>query len=485
MRNPLSAILQCTDDISSALEQIAKDPPDSTTITAIITDCIEAAETIALCAQHQKSIVDDILTISKLDSDLIQIIPTAVQPVDVVSRALKMFEAECRQKVIGIELNAADSFKELGIDWVVTDPSRLLQVLINLMTNAIKFTQSQAKRSIRVRLSVSLKPPSEGTHSFHYIPRKLPISVAEQEAGIGTAPEVVYLQFEVQDTGRGLTAAEMKLLFIRFSQASPRTHAEYGGSGLGLFISRQLTELLGGQIGVESEAGIGSTFAFYVRAERAEQKPGSKEAMEAIVEPMLRRETQVARSMSRRERVGPTHPIQPPLNSTTKRGKLNPKDLHVLIVEDNLVNQKVLSKQLNKLGCTVAVACHGGEALEYLETTEFWTGKEQTGNKLTIILMDLEMPVMDGLTAVQNIRDLEAKGTIRAKIPVIAVTANVRSEQIVAAKNSGMVRLLAYLFLGSFSLYLSLSSSGAFEGFCSTVSTLTENRTEWCQNLSE
>jgi CheY-like chemotaxis protein len=109
-----------------------------------------------------------------------------------------------------------------------------------------------------------------------------------------------------------------------------------------------------------------------------------------------------------------------------------------LIVEDNIVNQKVLSKQLRSAGCTVHVANHGGEALSFLSTTKFWAGNEIAGVLLHVILMDLEMPVMDGLTCVKKIRELQAEGVLTRHIPVIAVTANARSQQITTAKDCGM-----------------------------------------------
>jgi CheY-like chemotaxis protein len=111
---------------------------------------------------------------------------------------------------------------------------------------------------------------------------------------------------------------------------------------------------------------------------------------------------------------------------------------HVLIGEDNIVNQKVLSKQLRSAGCIVSVTNHGGKALSFLSTTPFWKGFETTGKELSVVLMDLEMPVMDGLTCVKRIRELQEEGMIVGHVPVIAVTANARSEQIATAKEYGM-----------------------------------------------
>jgi CheY-like chemotaxis protein len=116
---------------------------------------------------------------------------------------------------------------------------------------------------------------------------------------------------------------------------------------------------------------------------------------------------------------------------------------HILLVEDNLINQKVLSKQLRNTGCTVYVANHGMEALDFISTTTIWNdgSPDQKRNKLSLILMDLEMPVMDGLTCTRKIRDLEREGILKWHVPIIAVTANARNEQINTAREAGMVSL--------------------------------------------
>jgi CheY-like chemotaxis protein len=110
-----------------------------------------------------------------------------------------------------------------------------------------------------------------------------------------------------------------------------------------------------------------------------------------------------------------------------------------LILEDNLVNQRVLQKQLKNNGFITEVANHGGEALDILKTTRFWKGKEKDGIELAVILTDLEMPIMDGLTCARTTRNLEADGTIVRHVPIIAVTANARLEQIETAMSAGMV----------------------------------------------
>jgi hypothetical protein len=141
----------------------------------------------------------------------------------------------------------------------------------------------------------------------------------------------------VQDTGIGMDSADIAKAFQRFSQASIKTHVTYGGSGLGLYISKELAEKQGGEIGVMSIPGQGTTFGFYVKVRRWDSN-------DAIL----------------------TSPINP--KEHTEPGA---QSLHVLLVEDNIVNQQVLGKQLRRAGCTVLVANHGREALHFLEERTF------------------------------------------------------------------------------------------------------------------
>jgi signal transduction histidine kinase/CheY-like chemotaxis protein len=465
MRNPLSAIIQCADGISSSLSEYQAEATSQTTEMAeAIMSSIDNADTILLCAQHQKSVVDDILTLSKLDSDLLHITPVTTEPVEVVRQALKMFDCELQANDIKMEFHIDESLRELQVDRVMLDSSRLLQILINLLTNAIKFTKGAARRSIFVSIFAYLTPPSDSDDIFDYIPTKTTRSeiTLGKEWGSG---EVIYLRFEVRDTGCGLTPDEKKLLFMRFSQASPRTHVQYGGSGLGLFISRQLTELHGGKIGVASKAGVGSTFAFYVQSRKSDSDTDMT-MTNTQLQSSLQATVQRAKSVRKSLKAGPisnllhvtvstpasagTSPAasapapSPVVSNSLSKSKLttttsSPSSYHILIVEDNLVNQKVLATQIRKQGCTVYVANHGGEALALLKESRFYKGRKYDGKELSVILMDLEMPVMDGLTCVRRIREMQAEGEMLGHVPIIAVTANARGEQIAAAKDSGMV----------------------------------------------
>ncbi|KAK4551845.1 hypothetical protein LTR86_010841 [Recurvomyces mirabilis] len=419
MRNPLSAILQCSDEITTSLTKF-RQSGERVMSEELLTSCLDAGQIISLCAQHQKRIVDDVLTLSKLDSALLLVTPVDAQPLTVVQRALKMHEGELQAADIQLKFVVDQSYRDLDLNWVRLDPSRVLQVLINLTTNAIKFTGTESKRTITVTISASVRKPSDVPNSpVNYFPTRSKRIEAMSSRDWGDG-EIVYIHFSVEDTGRGLNPEEKKTLFMRFSQASPRTHVQYGGSGLGLFISRELTELQGGEIGVESESGKGSTFAFYVAARRSVAPPDPESGIGSKQDPKIN---------DMRSKSVPSAGVKPPAGrvegrypSSGPQGTPRPIQKKVLIVEDNLVNQRVLQKQLKNLGTEVHLANHGGEALEKLRQSTYWAEGGPEGKiELGVVLMDQEMPVMDGLTCTRKIRELEQEGKLTGHIPIIAV----------------------------------------------------------------
>lgn len=374
-----------------------------------------------------------------------------------------MYEAELGHADIVACLEIEQSYTELGLGNIMLDSSRLLQVVINLLGNAIKFTQYSDSRKITIYLGASSTRPIDAHHNASMIERRENRAEHTMSSEWGEG-EDVYLQIAVEDTGRGLDADELKLLFQRFQQASPKTYKQYGGSGLGLFISRELTELQGGQIGVTSEAGKGSIFAFYVKARRcmhtAEDLPLSRihSAAPTLKPNWPARKASIvtvdATPMLPESIAAPPQPPTPatqaPPKNPLKRGPSSsrtitpqqspppPSQLHVLVVEDNIINQRVMAQQLRRLGCTVHLANHGLEALSFLETTSHWLHSSTTAIPLSVILMDLEMPVLGGLECVKQIRELQEMGKLVRHVPVIAVTANARNEQIAVAVKAGM-----------------------------------------------
>ncbi|EOA87901.1 uncharacterized protein SETTUDRAFT_168709 [Exserohilum turcica Et28A] len=494
MRNPLSAIMQCADSIISAFTHNEHHALTTRGPSPFLDSTLDAAQTIAQCAQHMRHIVDDILTISKLDSGLLDMTPVVTQPENVARHALRMFEGEAKAAGVDLSLVVDQSYRDLEIDWTSLDPTRVLQILINLITNAIKFTRLERVKSVRIALSASVAEPTSVPGGIQFNEEKLVEHDQHLEDDWKRTTDLIYLQFSVTDTGRGLSEEERGTLFTRFSQASPRTHINYGGSGLGLFISRRLTELQGGAIGLSSEPGKGSTFSFYIKTRRTIPNPTRNGSLPHVFPEDVKHRPLVnssrppppLRTFSSEDtptvRQFPTVPaIQSSMNRfhfgsespspspriefrAPKAIKSAPQTLHVLVVEDNLVNQRVLAKQLRSLGCIVSVANHGREALEFLPKTVFWNHEHPLSISivrkepchvpctepmpegyddappvdLSIILMDWEMPIMNGLTAVSEIRKLEQQGLLKARIPVIGVTANVRQQQIDTAMAAGM-----------------------------------------------
>lgn len=265
MRNPLSSILQLADVILATLPS---------TLSPEVHDALaDAAHTINICALHQKTIIDEVLTVSKLDSNLLVLSPERTRPREVIDKALKMFEAEL--ELADIQTHVEQLPNDCDVGEVMCDAGRLLQIMINLLTNAIKFSKNSETRRVTFTYGSLFEAPSAEDCAVEFVQRRKrdhedPNTAAAMLSSLDSddGADDVYLFFSVEDSGCGLDPEESQLLFQRFKQA-PKTYKQYGGSGLGLFICRELVELQKGLIGLRSEAGVGSRFAFYIKAKRA------------------------------------------------------------------------------------------------------------------------------------------------------------------------------------------------------------------------
>lgn len=265
IRNPLSAVLHCAEDIGDAV----RDKTSETIDTEIIQ---EAVETIALCVHHQKNIVDDVLSFSKLDASLLSLRPKLSNPSHQLAQTLKMFQPELRKQRMQFSFRIDDTYTESNVRSVMADMPRIGQVLINLLTNAIKFSaRAEGSKSILCSVGASIEKPDSYPPDVVFFRSE---SVASRmDATNGQAwgsGDALYILVAVKDTGIGISAEGQKKLFQRFRQATPKTEEVYGGSGLGLNISRKICHLHGGEIGVSSKEGEGSTFGFFFKVKRCD-----------------------------------------------------------------------------------------------------------------------------------------------------------------------------------------------------------------------
>jgi signal transduction histidine kinase/ActR/RegA family two-component response regulator len=301
------------------------------------------------CGEALLATLNDILDFSKIEAGKLDVEAIEFELGSLVEGVLAALEPAAREKglSLGCEIEAARG-RYHG------DPTRIRQILYNLVANAVKFTEAG-----EVRVTAA------GAHAS--------------------------LHLKVTDTGPGVPRDKLGLLFQSFSQIDTSTTRQFGGSGLGLAISRRLAELMGGCIEVESEVGRGSTFAVRLPLERL----GDERA--------------------RREFDGEPELIQAPS-----------ADVRVLAAEDNHVNQLVLKMLLDQAGVDVVTVDNGELALAAWETGDF-----------DVILMDVQMPVMDGVSATREIRLREAAAG-RPRTPIVALTANAMSHQVADYLAAGM-----------------------------------------------
>ncbi len=250
------------------------------------------------------------------------------------------------------------------------DEGRLKQVLNNLLSNAVKFTERG-----HVKLLVSLHEQNNN---------------------------IAQVRFRVVDSGIGIAKEHQQAVFERFQQADGSTTRKYGGTGLGLAICAQLVHIMGGDIKLTSELGLGSCFDFTIPLTVVSGLPTYTDPLNVLDFPRTE------------------------ANEATNK---NPDTPWVLIVEDTEVNQRVVRIMLEQLGLKVSVASHGEEALQLCREHAF-----------DLIFMDCQMPVMDGFIATEQIRDMNEWG---AHVPIIALTANVVKEDQQRCFEAGMNEFVA------------------------------------------
>lgn len=310
--------------------------------TTLKSDQKEYALTIKKSSENLLTIINDILDFSKIEAGKMELDETALNLQDILSSIKNIHYPDLVSKSIAFNIIIED---DVPIR-VKGDSIRLRQIILNYTNNAIKFTK---KGSVTVRIS------------------KL------QQSG-----NRVFLKFEVVDTGMGIPKIKQDKLFVSFSQVDTSTTRKFGGTGLGLTIAKRLTQLMKGEVGVESEEGVGSNFWFTAWFEILESDAAVR------------------------------------TSEFSEQGDEASSDstMRILLAEDNRINQKVAVHTLKKLGYSTDIAENGRIAVEMLKK-----------NTYDLVLMDIQMPEMDGFEATAAIRS-SGSGVINPDIAIIAMTAN-------------------------------------------------------------
>ncbi len=365
------------------------------------------------------TLVNDILDLSKVEAGQMELEEIDFDLNDVVEKAVEVMAIRAHEK--GLELTS-HVMSDVPND-LVGDPIRLRQVLLNLLGNAVKFTE---RGEVVLRVAVAPSPLPVGAHG------RAPSSPAQEGApvqeGVMNHAPTITLRFSVSDTGIGIPPDKQETIFERFTQVDSSTTRRYGGTGLGLTISKRLVELMGGRIWVESRVGQGTTVAFTLRAGLW---TGPKRRVER-------------------------HPV-------------DLHNLHTLVVDDNATNRLILREMLTGWMARVTEAAGGEEALARLRHAQ------EAGDPYRLVLLDCRMPGMDGFQVVEMMkRDRDLMSVI-----VMMLTSDGRGGDLARAKELGMAGYMVKPvkraeLLTAITAVLSASAPARREALPATVPTSTD-----------
>ena len=306
------------------------------------------------------SLINDILDLSKVEAAQLDVERTGFDLNEVVEKVAEMLAVRAHEKCLELACHIAPEVPT----WLIGDPTRLRQVLVNLLGNAIKFTESG---EVVLRVEVEDRGPG-------------------LETGGGKESEVV-LRFSIKDSGIGVPQDKVDAIFERFTQVDSSTTRKYGGTGLGLTITKRLVELMGGRIWVESTLGLGSTFSFTTR-------------------------------------LG----VQPPTQRSPKLTPVQLRGLRILVVDDNDTNRLILRQLLSAWKAVVTETATGEEALAELQRAR------AAGTSYELVLLDCRMPGLDGFQVAEAIRQVQDL----AGVTMMMLTSDNRKDHIQRAQELGL-----------------------------------------------
>ena len=346
-------------------------------------------ETIERSADALLLIIDDILDFTKIEAGRLELSASPFNVRESLSSIEALFAEPAAQKGLSLALTVESSVPER----VAADPGRIRQILLNLIGNAVKFTEEGD-----VAVSVGLTG-----------------SVASR-----------YLRFTVTDTGPGIHPDDQLRIFGEFYQADVSLTRAHGGTGLGLAITKQLVELMAGKLGFESTWGGGARFWVELPLIVVEDDdPGARDV--SSPEPIA-----TAKEAARLERLtNPTASASAPVTDATRYPLADIYDLSVLVAEDSEVNQFIMRELLAKWGIEISIAANGKEALEMFQSLEF-----------DLILMDIQMPEMDGLEATRHIRALQIEHEVCPDCVIVGLSAHAMSGDRERYMSEGMTDYL-------------------------------------------
>eukprot|EP01102_Stenamoeba_stenopodia_P020589 TRINITY_DN8099_c0_g1_i1.p1 TRINITY_DN8099_c0_g1~~TRINITY_DN8099_c0_g1_i1.p1 ORF type:complete len:631 (+),score=116.09 TRINITY_DN8099_c0_g1_i1:43-1935(+) len=398
LRNQCQGILSCIElavdsvnkaqsllQVASSSASSSKSPLDNllSSTNSQLEEAKMHMQTMSECVNHQRSLVDETLNISETESRDFRLNLSHFKPLTLATSVARLFRATVDKKKLKLDITASSDCP----DEVFNDAGRLREVIINLLSNSIKWTTEGV---IKIHISTS-----SSTH----------------------------LQVAVEDTGEGMTQEEISTLFQRFSHSKSSDYQKIGGSGLGLLITKNLVSQMGGSISVASEKKKGSVFTFTIATDMRNLRKRSEPFISFHASSPIISNIEATPSKRRRTSMSPaseSSPIEPLPSQEVHQDQIaEPMELtgNILVVDNSEISRRILRQLLSKFGCQTDMAADGLQAVQAFNHTNF-----------DAIIMDLLMPIMNGVEAMQSIREREITLQRALRTPIVVLSGSKTDE---------------------------------------------------------